>query len=309
MEKIGLYLGCNIPLKAPDIEQSIRKVFPVLGVEPVDLEGAGCCPAWGTAPSFDMDTWCAVSSRNITIAEEKELDIMTGCNSCFGVLSEAKHFLENKERRDRVNEKLSAINREFKGTSDVYHLSHILHRHIGVEKIKNSLKYNLEGLKIAVQTGCHNLWPSDVYKIKEENPYSPTRLTELCQATGATVPHYSRLAACCGMGGMRSTDAEKSLKLFKTKLLSIKEETDADIIVTTCSSCFLQFDMSQPILKKRGEIDFEPIPTFYYTQLLALCMGFDPAQVASISNIDRSAVIAEIQSEKRLVQNLVEQEA
>lgn len=301
MEQIGLFLGCNIPFKAPDIEHSFRKVFPALGIEPVDLEGAGCCPAWGTAPSFDLNTWCAISSRNITIAEGKNVDIMTGCNSCFGVLSEAKHFLDNKATRQVVNASLAAVGREFKGTSDIYHVAHVLHKRVGTESIGKALKFNLSGLKIAVQTGCHSLWPSDVYKVKEGNPYQPTILKELCEATGATVPHYSRLEGCCGMGGMRSTDAEKSLKLFKEKLVSIKEETGADMIVTTCSSCFLQFDMSQPILKERGEIDFEPIPTFYYTQLLALAMGFAPAEVASISQIDRSAIIAEIQSEQRLV--------
>lgn len=304
MEKIGLYLGCNIPLKAPDIEQSFRKIFPVLGVEPVDLEGTSCCPAWGTAPSFDLNTWCAVSSRNITIAEGSGVDIMTGCNSCFGVLSEAKHFLEDEERRAVVNEKLAAVDRTYNGTADIYHVAHVLHKKIGVERIRENLRFSLDGLKIAVQTGCHSLWPSDVYKVKEDNPYFPTILRELCEATGAEVPHYSRLGGCCGMGGMRSTDVEKSLGLFKDKLLSIKEETDADMIVTTCSSCFLQFDMSQPILKDRGVIDFEPIPTFYYTQLLALAMGFEPDQVAAISQIDRSGIIAEIQSEERLIKEV-----
>ena len=304
MDTIGLYLGCNIPLKAPDIEQSFRQIFPKLGITPVDLEGTTCCPAWGTAPSFDLDTWCAVSSRNIAIAEEQGVDIMTGCNSCFGVLSEAKHFLNDQERRQKVNEKLALVEREFKGTSDIYHVAHVLSKIVGTEKIKESLKFDLSGLKVAVQTGCHSLWPSDVYKIKEDNPYFPTILSELCEATGAEVPHYSRLEGCCGMGGMRSTDAEKSLGLFKTKLESIKEETDADVIVTTCSSCFLQFDMSQPILKDRGVIDFEPIPTFYYTQFLALAMGCDPEQVAAISQIDRSQIISEIQSEKRLIKEV-----
>lgn len=304
MEKIGLYLGCNIPLKAPDIEQSFRKIFPVLDIEPVDLQGASCCPAWGTAPSFDLNTWCAISSRNITIAEDQGVDIMTGCNSCFGVLSEAKHFLDDPARRTAVNAQLAAINRQFKGTSDIYHVAHVLHKKVGVEKIKANLKYSLEGLKIATQTGCHALWPTDVYKVKEDNPYYPTMLRDLCEATGATVPHYSRLEGCCGMGGMRSTDAEKSLKLFREKLISIKEEADADIIVTSCSSCFLQFDMSQPILKERGLIDFDPIPTFYFTQLLALAMGFDPGQVAAISQIDRGPIISEIQSEKRLIKEV-----
>ena len=48
--------------------QGIRQILPPLGIEPVDLQGASCCPAWGTAPSFDLNTWCAISSRNITIA-------------------------------------------------------------------------------------------------------------------------------------------------------------------------------------------------------------------------------------------------
>lgn len=304
MEQIGLYLGCNIPLKHPDIEQSIRKVLPEFGVELVDLEGASCCPAWGTAPSFDLPTWCAISGRNIVLAEEKGLDIMTGCNSCFGVLSEAKHFLEDKELRAKVNTNLEAIGRTYQGTSDVYHVAHLLHGKIGTDAIKDKVKFSLEGLKIATQTGCHTLWPSDVYKVVEENPYQPTILKDLCEATGATVPHYSRLASCCGMGGMRSIDAEKSLQLFKEKLLSIKKEADPDLIVTTCSSCFMQFDISQQILKERGEIDFEPIPTLYYTQLLALVMGFDPTQVAAISQIDRSTIIAEIQSESRRVKEV-----
>ncbi|MGI6656717.1 MAG: CoB--CoM heterodisulfide reductase iron-sulfur subunit B family protein [Desulfobulbus sp.] len=304
MEKIGLYLGCNIPLKLPDIEQSFRKVFPVLGVELVDLEGATCCPAWGTAPSFDIDTWCAISCRNLILAEDLGLDVMTGCNSCFGLLSEARHFMDDPALRARVNAQLAAINRTYRGTAEVYHVLHILHHFIGVEKIRKSLKYSLDGLKIAVQTGCHALWPSDMCAIKEENPFYPTMLKELCEATGASAPHYSRKATCCGMGGMRSTSVEKSLGLFKDKLLSIKEEIDPDLVVTSCSSCLMQFDMSQPDLRERGEIDFEPIPTLYCTQLLALAMGFDPAQVASISQIDRSGIIAEIQSEKRLIKEV-----
>ena len=57
MEKIGLYLGCNIPLKAPDIEQSFRKILPALGIEPVDLQGASCCPAWGSSSASSWVWW------------------------------------------------------------------------------------------------------------------------------------------------------------------------------------------------------------------------------------------------------------
>ena len=294
MEKFGLYLGCNIPFKAPDIEQSFRKILPELGVDLVDLEGASCCPAWGTAPSFDLDTWLAISGRNIALAEEQNAHIVTGCNSCFGVLSEAKHMIEHKAgKKEVVNEKLAQIGRKYQGTAKIYHVAHVLHDIVRVEKIKEKLKYNLEGLKIAVQPGCHILWPSDVMEVKEENPFFPTQLKELCEVLGAEVPHYSRLEDCCGMGAMRSTDQAKSFITLKRKLDSMKEEIDPDLIVTTCSSCYLQLDGGQKILREKGEIDYS-IPVFYYTQLLALCMGFEAAEVAAICEISRDEIIQKI---------------
>ncbi len=301
MEKIGLFLGCNIPLKAPDIEQSIRKVFPALGVEIVDLVGASCCPAWGTAPSFDIDTWLALSIRNIVLAEEQGVDLMTGCNSCFGVLSEAKHLVDHHpEKRKVVEQKLALIEKQYKGTAQVYHVMHVLYKEIGLDRIAEKVKYTLKQLRVAVQTGCHLLWPSEVMQVKEQNPFYPTMLKELCEALGADAPHYSKLESCCGMGAMRSTDQEKSLSLAKEKLLCMKEEIDPDMIVTTCSSCYLQFDGAQKIFRDRGEIDFS-IPVFYYTQLLALCMGFDPSEVAALSQTPREEIISRIQSKARMV--------
>ncbi len=301
MEKCGIYLGCNIPFRAPDIEQSFNKVFPALGVEVVDMEGATCCPAWGTAPSFDVDTWLAVSARNINIAEEKDVDIMTGCNSCFGVLSEAKHMVDHDPvKKKKLDDNLAQIERKYKGSSDIFHVSHVLHKDIGVEKIRESIKYTLKELKIAVQPGCHILWPTEVMSVKEENSFFPTILKELCEALEADVPHYSKLNSCCGMGAMRSTDQVRSFSLLKDKLISMKEESNPDMIVTTCSSCYLQLDGAQKILKEQGEIDFQ-IPVFYYTQLLALCMGFDPKNVAAISEIPRDEIIKKIQSEARLI--------
>ena len=301
MHKFGLFLGCNIPFNAPDIEQSLRQALPALDTQVIDLPGAGCCPALGTAPSFDINTWLALSSRNLTIAESMDLDILTGCNSCFGVLSEAKHMLDhNNDRKTAVNELLSLTDRRYSGTSDVYHVAHVLHEKIGPEKIASSIRFTLKQLKIAVQPGCHLLWPSANMTVKEDNPFYPTMLKSLCQALGAETPHYSRLEACCGMGAMRSTSVEKSLDTVKLKLDSMKEEIDPDMIVTTCSSCYLQLDSAQKMLRERNDISYS-IPVFYYTQLLALCLGCDSTQVAAISETPRDGIIARIQNEKRLI--------
>ena len=301
MQKFALFLGCNIPFKAPDIEQSIRQVCPPLGIEPLDMVGASCCPAWGTAPSFDKGTWCALSCRNMAIAEEMGVDIMTGCNSCFGILSEAKHFMHDPEVAEEAHELLAHTGREYKGTSDIHHITHVLHEHVGAEKIAAALRYSQNGVTVAVQTGCHILWPTEVMTLREANPFFPRMLKDLVEATGASAPHYSRIEGCCGMGGMRTTNAEKSMRILGAKMRSMKEEIDPDVIVTGCSSCYMQFDQSQETLRKMGEIDFE-IPVLYYTQFLALAMGFDPKEVAAISAMDRSGIIEKIQNPARAVQ-------
>ena len=298
MRTFGLFLGCNIPFKAPDIEQSIRQVFPKLGVQLVDMVGASCCPAWGTAPSFDKGVWCALACRNMSIAEKMGVDIMTGCNSCFGSMSEAKHFMRDPEIAEEAHALLEHAGCEYQGTSEVFHVIQVLHKYVGTDAIAASLKFRQNGLTVAVQTGCHILWPTDVMTIHEKNPFFPRMLADLVAATGAAAPHYSRIEACCGMGGMRTTSVEKSMKTLGAKIRSMQCEADPDIIVTSCSSCYMQFDQSQKLLLEKGEIDCE-IPVLYYTQFLALAMGCDPAEVAAISETDRSEIIEVMQSPAR----------
>lgn len=292
--KVGFFIGCNTSFNRPDLEQAVRYAFPALGIELDDLEGQSCCPTWGTLPSVDVVGWCAVSARNHTIAEQKGLDIVTVCGSCYGSLSEAKYKMDtNPELKAKVNEILQTIGREYKGTSNVRLTYYYLYHELGPERIREAIKYRLDGLKVALQPGCHTLWPSKVYYDKEEDPFHPRVLKEMCEALGATVGHYTRLIDCCGMGAMRSTDMEKSFKLVAKKLLSIKEEVDADLIVTGCSSCLIQLDTSQEFLRKDKKIDFE-IPVLHYMQVLALCLGADPEKVTGLAKTNVKHIVNRI---------------
>ncbi|WP_027718509.1 CoB--CoM heterodisulfide reductase iron-sulfur subunit B family protein [Desulfovirgula thermocuniculi] len=292
--KVGFFIGCNTSFNRPDLEQAVRHAFPALGIELDDLEGQSCCPTWGTLPSVDVVGWCAVSARNHTIAEQKGLDIVTVCGSCYGSLSEAKYKMEvDPELKAKVNEVLQTIGREYKGTSNVRLTYYYLYHEIGPEKIRASLKYTLGGLKVALQPGCHTLWPSKVYYDKEEDPFHPRVLKEMVEALGATVGHYTRLIDCCGMGAMRSTDMEKSLNLFRRKILSIKEEVDPDLIITGCSSCLIQFDTAQEMLRREKKINFE-IPVLHFMQALAICLGADPEKVAGLARTNVKSVIGKI---------------
>ena len=292
--KFGLFLGCNITFNRPDVEQAMRKIFPALGVELDDLAGQSCCPTWGTMPSIDDVSWCAVAARNLCLGEEKGIDLMTACNTCYASLNEARHkMLKNPEIMNGVNEILAKIGKKYEGKAKCRHVAWVLYKDVGLEKLRESIKYSLDGLTIAVQPGCHFLWPSEVYPDKEKDPFNPVVLRELCEALGAEAPYYTKLIDCCGIGALRSTDPEKSFALAKDKLECIKEELDADLIVAGCCSCMIQFDDVQDKLRKEGKINFS-IPVLHYVQLLAICMGFDPQQVAGICVTPRDEIIKRI---------------
>jgi len=292
--KVGFFVGCNTAFNRPDLEAAVRRVMPGVGIELDDLAGQSCCPTWATMPSIDTDGWCAVSARNLCLAEEKGLDLVTVCGSCYGSLSETRHRMaEDHGLKDRVNEILAGAGRTYRGTAAVFQAVYLLHRELGPDGIARAVHMRLNGLTVAVQPGCHSLWPSEIYPLGEADPFHPVVLREMCEALGAAAPSYSRLTDCCGMGGMRSTDMEKSFALAAVKLRSMREEIRPDLIVTGCSSCLIQLDTCQGPLQQKGVIDFE-IPVLHYMQLLALCLGAAPEEVTGLARTDVGKIVGRI---------------
>ncbi len=288
--KLGLYPGCLIPLQRPELEVSIRKVLPLLGVRLTELEGYSCCPTWISAPSFDEDAWLAISARNISIAEESGVDIVTGCSNCYSVLNHARFLLKDEERRERINRILSRVGRFYRGKARIYHITHILWDFAGKRKLRENLVYSLDGMVVATHPGCNMLWPTRIMDTPEDNPFYPQRLNDLVEALGARAPYYSRIEYCCGAGSsIVGTDYEKSSYFALTKLNSIKEEVDPDFVVTACSSCYIQLHETQEKLRKEGKIDFQ-MPVFYYTQVLAICMGVDPESVVRAGETEKGVI-------------------
>ena len=79
--KYALFLGCFIPVRLPHIEMTARRVLPDFGIELVDLDGFTCCPE-PIGFLTDKMTALSIATRNISIAEEKGLEIITLCNGC-----------------------------------------------------------------------------------------------------------------------------------------------------------------------------------------------------------------------------------
>jgi heterodisulfide reductase subunit B len=294
--ELCLFLGCNTPAIRPDVESAIRSTMPELGVDLIDIPGYVCCPAFGSFPSSDDESHYSTSGWNLSLAEENGHDIMVQCGSCYSSLRMGReHLQHDDEMRTRVNELLEPSGRHVACTANIYHITEVLYKTIGIEQIASKVKNKLDGLHAVVQYPCHTLFPSEVVGF-EASPRKPVALRELTEALGATVDSFSLEYQCCGgAGGFSKLSPAGADEFTKSKLDAILNETKAQFIVVSCITCLMYLENIQKKLNDKAGETIYTLPVFDYNQLLALCMGYDPQKVASICTIPRDNIIETIQ--------------
>ncbi|MFH7860276.1 MAG: heterodisulfide reductase-related iron-sulfur binding cluster, partial [Candidatus Aenigmatarchaeota archaeon] len=76
----AIFWGCTIPIMQPYVEKATRLVFEKLNVKLVEMIGATCCPEPEISRLSDLKYWRIIAIRNLTIAEEMGLNVLTLCN-------------------------------------------------------------------------------------------------------------------------------------------------------------------------------------------------------------------------------------
>jgi len=272
MPKYLFFKGCTIPAKLPHIEKLALDILPQIGIELEECDAFSCCPDPVQVQGTNHAFWYATAARNLAIAEEKGMNIMTLCNGCLNTLAVVNHKLKHDPAlKKAVNEILKEVGKEFKGTIKVKHLMQVLKEDVGMDKLKTLVKKPLTGLKVAGHPGCHLLSPPEVLEF--DNPLGPIVFDKFIEALGAKAIDYITKIDCCGVSLSLGGAKESNDKCIATKLIDAKG-SGADAISTGCPFCFTQFDMGQLIAAKTvPQLKETKLPVLYAVELLGLAMG------------------------------------
>jgi heterodisulfide reductase subunit B len=271
-----MFMGCTVPARSRNYEMSTRKVAAAFGIELVDVKEFSCCGF--PIKSIHHDTFLLTAARNLALAEQQGLDIMTICSACGAVLTEVAHELNHHPaHRDEVNVQLDKVAKglAYNGKAKVKHFVRVLYEDIGLETIKSKVTKDLSMLKIAPHYGCHYLKPSEVFE-GFDDPENPRSLHGLIEAAGAVAVDYEKLLFCCG-GGILAADEQSALAMGAMKLKNVKK-AGADCITLMCPFCSVMYDDNQKAVE---EVLGEAIglPVLYYPQVLGLALGMDAKEL------------------------------
>jgi heterodisulfide reductase subunit B len=273
-----LYPGCVASVRELGYEMAMRAVFKRLDLDLRQRDDFNCCMPACLVHSVDYKRGLALTSRNLAIAEEEDLPIMTLCSSCFGNLSRAKYLLDSSQdlRRD-VNKLLGEVGREYTGKARVEHVVTTLYKDYGPDGVREKSVEPLRGLKAAPFYGCHLFLPQR-YSGFDDAEF-PQKFDRLIEATGAeSVDYHEKTSCCIGCGSFfGKVSDEAGLKLAEIILDDVKD-SGADVIVATCPFCMMQLEVGQIKLREEKGKEYG-VPVIHYVDALGLSMGVKPSEL------------------------------
>ena len=265
--RYAYFPGCKIPHHLPGYGQGVEAVCGALGLELVHLE-FNCC-GW---PLRDQSLLASVFStaRNLALARQQGLPILTPCKCCLGNLKNGRQLLERSPGLAReVNLLLKREGLE-PGLAQVDHLLTVLDRDVGTSSLKEMVKEPLTGLKVACHYGCHALRPARVTNF--DDPLNPTIFERIVEALGAEAVPWELRLECCGYP-LRYRDQAASQRLMRAKLLEAGS-AGAGLVVTACTYCQLQFERERRLLPPGRSLPDAP-EAVLVTRLLAQALGLE----------------------------------
>jgi len=272
MKEYAYFPGCSLEKMAISYNHSALETTYKLGVNLKEIEDWNCC---GATAYFHVDELLAytLGARNLAMAEKEGLDLVAPCSGCYkNMFFTQVHLNHDPDLKEHINAALEEDNLQFTGNTTVHHLLDLFVNEIGLEKIKETVKQPLTGLRVAPYYGCQILRP----RKDHEDVENPSFFEGLLSAIGATPIDYALKMKCCG-GSLLITSRPAAFSMVHN-LLKNAVDNGAEVIATACPLCQINLECYQQQINREFNTHFS-VPVVYFTQLVGLALGIKPKRL------------------------------
>lgn len=219
--RVGLFVGCVSNYMFPRIAQSALDLFVRNGISVYIPKEQKCCglPAFG---SGDDETPRSIARKNIEAFAGESLDqVIAPCASCTAMLKLDYPLLFGEDDPLRMKARAFA--------EKVSDATFLLAKVLGPRA--RDAGPPAKRLRVTYHDPCHLRRKLGIFK-------EPRALLQ--STPGLEYVEMKDANRCCGQGGsFNVANYDLSLKILDRKTKAI-EESEAEIVTTTCSGCMLQ---------------------------------------------------------------------
>ena len=284
--RYAFYPGCTLHSTGVEFGASTELVCQALGLELVEIPDWNCCGA-SSAHSVDYSLFLALPARNLAQAQAVGLEeLAIPCAACFSRLAAADLALREDEGFRAEME--AALGFVYEGRVRPRNLLDIVANDVSGEALRAPVVQPLAGLKVVSYYGCLLIRPPQ-YTGRWDDPEHPQSMDQVVSLLGAEAVPWSDGIDCCG-GSLTLNRSDVVVHLVD-KLVRAAHEAGAEALVTACPMCMANVDGRQIYrggspLPRPAKADYEPLPIFYFTELMALAYGLPMKKVLGRHLVD-----------------------
>ncbi|MDP2920180.1 MAG: CoB--CoM heterodisulfide reductase iron-sulfur subunit B family protein [Dehalococcoidia bacterium] len=261
--ELAYYPGCTLKTRAQGFETSAIAVMKALGIDLVELPRWNCCGTVYSLAEDDLIHHVAAVRNLIRVKEQGKNKVVTLCAFCYNTLKRANLIMKDSpDKRFAVN---SFMDEElpYAGEVETVHLLQVLRDDVGTETITARVKRPLTGTRVAAYYGCTLLRPATT---AIDNSERPTVLQNVVKALGGTATGFPFATECCG--AYLAVNNPDVISERANAIISSAVKNGAEVVIVSCPLC--EFNLRQ------AKNEYK-LPVLYFTQLMALAFGLDPA--------------------------------
>jgi heterodisulfide reductase subunit B len=293
-KRYAFYPGCTLHSTGVEFGRSTELVCQALDLEMVEIPDWNCCGA-SSAHSMDHTLFLALPARNLAQAQQVDLDagdngapldLAIPCAACYSRTA-AAHLALQEDAGFRASME-AVLDFQYQDRVRPRNLLDILANDLSPQALSAQVVRPLEGLQVVSYYGCLLIRPPQ-YTQRWDDPEHPQSMDYLLELMGAQPVPWSYGVDCCG-GSLTLNRSDVVVHLVDL-LARAAHEAGAQALVTACPMCMANIDGRQKYrggapLPRPPKPDYEPLPIFYFTELMALAYGLKLKKVLSKHLVD-----------------------